>query len=924
MRLSLAVTLLLLGVTTHVFGAHFRGGTFSWKPLGQNKVLMTYNFNFNGFRDDTSEKESGHEVCTEIAKNRETLLKTEGMLHCDGCYQDDPRYQDCSKCITFNPVAMRWICTDFDKEGGWDIGGRTFEVSVPDNKLVMFFESCCFVTVQNAERKEDQGWKMITEIDLNKEDNSSPVTSPIPVQLYPQGCKYTFIIPVYDPDGDRYRCRNTDENQHECYAGGKNRDLCGKLDKVTINSDCTLEFDTSGPPGDYAVRVIIEDLDVNNDTLSKISLSFLLSISPDITKCGIPTIIEPERHGMTIPVGKRYEITIVAEAGDENQLISRIEINKPTGMTSSTLQTVDGYPLRKAIQLKWQPTRHQIGTHIVGFFAVDTAGITSGWSYVILNVVDAGYLYPVKSKSYPSEGQAVEIGRTKKWSIRFNRQVRPPTQTAYTSLINYYGTVVGRVDSSDKMQVEFNGKVTSFYMPIDEVAGELPYTLHIDEGFAIDADYVDSKFPFYSKAEQWSITINGVVLPPDNPTIVEPERHGMTIPVDKRYEIKIVAEAANENQLISRIEINKPTGMTSSTLQTVYGYPLRKAIQLNWQPTRQQIGKHTVGFSAVDTAGITSGWSYVNLNVVDAGYLYPVKSKSYPSDGQVVEIGRTKNLKKWSIRFNRQVRRPTQTVYISLSNNYGRVVGRVDSSDKMQVQFTGKDVSFNMPIYEVGGEYTLRIDEGFAIDAKYVDSKYPFYSKAEEWSITINVTPMPPGNPAIVEPERHGMTIPVDKRYEIKIVAEAANENQLISRIEINKPKGMTSSTLQTVDGYPLRKAIQLNWQPTRQQIGKHTVGFSAVDTAGITSGWSYVNLNVVDAGYLYPVEIKSYPHDGQVVELGRTMKWSIRFNRQVRRPTQVVYISLTNKKGRVVGRVDSSDKMQVEFNGKDVSFICV
>ncbi|XP_072051938.1 uncharacterized protein [Amphiura filiformis] len=407
---------------------------------------------------------------------------------------------------------MRWICTDFDIVGGWDIGGRTFEVSVPEetNRLVMFFGSCCFVEVQNAKPKEDQGWKMITEIDLNKvrQDglpNSSPVTSPIPVQLYPQGCEYRFIIPVHDPDGDKHRCRDTDENQHECYTGGKNRDLCGKLPKITIHSDCTLVFDTNGPPGDYAVRVIIEDLDDNNEPLSKISLSFLLRISPDITKCETPSIKEPERHCKTIPVGKLYETKIVADAANKDKPIFRIEINKPNGMKSSSLPSAD--PLRKAIKLTWRPTTDQIGTHIVGFFAVDTAGITSGWSYVNLNVADAGYLYPVKSKSFPTEGQVVDIGRTNRWSIRFNRQVRPPTQPAYITLMNYYDRVVGRVDSSNNTQVDFSGRNVFFEMRIDEVAGELPYTLSIDEGFAIDAAYGDSTCLFYSKAEEWKITI---------------------------------------------------------------------------------------------------------------------------------------------------------------------------------------------------------------------------------------------------------------------------------------------------------------------------------------------------------------------------------------------------------------------------------
>ncbi|XP_072050570.1 uncharacterized protein [Amphiura filiformis] len=137
--MRLAVTLLLLGVTTHVFGKHFRGGTFSWKPLNENKVEVKYSFSFNGFRDDDSPLVT-HQRCNVTEPNYGGYLKTKGSLNCEGCpHQTDKN--SCTNCVNFDPPPnndptssdMTWLCTDYDKKAGWDAGGRTFEVDVRRN-----------------------------------------------------------------------------------------------------------------------------------------------------------------------------------------------------------------------------------------------------------------------------------------------------------------------------------------------------------------------------------------------------------------------------------------------------------------------------------------------------------------------------------------------------------------------------------------------------------------------------------------------------------------------------------------------------------------------------------------------------------------------------------------------------------------------
>ena len=73
-------------------------------------------------------------------------------------------------------------------------------------------------------------------------------------------------------------------------------------------------FDTSGGPGWYAVRVMIEDLDAFGDPLSRVSLSFLLEVAPDSSTCRQPVIVAPKSTCKTIPVNELFQDTIIAEA----------------------------------------------------------------------------------------------------------------------------------------------------------------------------------------------------------------------------------------------------------------------------------------------------------------------------------------------------------------------------------------------------------------------------------------------------------------------------------------------------------------------------------------------------------------------------------------------------------------------------------
>ncbi len=54
---------------------------------------------------------------------------------------------------------------------------------------------------------------------------------------------------------------------------------------------------------------------------------------------------------------------------------------------------------------------------------------------------------------------------------------------------------------------------------------------------------------------------------------------------------------------IDRIETNKPTGMRMSGITDVEDHPLRKKVTLTWHPALHHVGRHNIGFRAVDIQG---------------------------------------------------------------------------------------------------------------------------------------------------------------------------------------------------------------------------------------------------------------------------------------------------------------------------------
>ncbi|XP_029948338.1 uncharacterized protein LOC115389057 [Salarias fasciatus] len=108
-------------------------------------------------------------------------------------------------------------------------------------------------------RGSSAAWAMMAHIDLGirsdtQESNRPPVSAMLPVVRVTRNCPRTFRLLVFDPDGDRVRCRvPTVSGSDEC-------GMCGGSAGLTLDQDsCSLEYSSSGAAGRHPVELMVED-----------------------------------------------------------------------------------------------------------------------------------------------------------------------------------------------------------------------------------------------------------------------------------------------------------------------------------------------------------------------------------------------------------------------------------------------------------------------------------------------------------------------------------------------------------------------------------------------------------------------------------------------------------------------------------------
>ncbi|KAM7424731.1 hypothetical protein PAMA_000878 [Pampus argenteus] len=146
--------------------------------------------------------------------------------------------------------------------------------------------------------------RMMAHVDLGTrsdtgETNRAPITTIVSVLRVTRNCPRSFNISVFDPDGDRVRCRvPTSSSTYEC-------GLCGLTSGFSLDQDsCSLQYTYSTRTGFHPVELMVEDFPNKHITLSY-SNGYYTSknrLSSGRRKRQLPTTIDAPTTAAAAPI----------------------------------------------------------------------------------------------------------------------------------------------------------------------------------------------------------------------------------------------------------------------------------------------------------------------------------------------------------------------------------------------------------------------------------------------------------------------------------------------------------------------------------------------------------------------------------------------------------------------------------------------
>ncbi|XP_065938380.1 integrin beta-like protein A [Magallana gigas] len=352
----------------HGMGAtHFRGGTISWKPIG-NGTKVEFSFKLGW------------------AYNRGPGCTAERI----GQFIDEviPYYWKCTTgCSTPRNIAnTSYICTGASESENWEQGENTFTYTFPGiGPYTVEFTGSDWM---NLSYGSPGRWSIGTVVNLatrndTNKPNLSPITTGKPIYVAQYGCYNEISIPVVDPNGDDVRCRWA--NGTECMS------ICEGLPYATIDyNNCTIRFMANHTSnGTFAVAVTVEDYPKSNisidgsihlttSPLSTITLQFIVEtpVLPAVNCTDKPRFVRPTLAEGTILHTDIFKSVNISFFSSGNSGIANIDLTVPAGMEYTSLQS-DVYTNYSYVHSSWIPEQNQVGFHLVCAIAKDPSGKTS-------------------------------------------------------------------------------------------------------------------------------------------------------------------------------------------------------------------------------------------------------------------------------------------------------------------------------------------------------------------------------------------------------------------------------------------------------------------------------------------------------------------------------------------------------------------
>ncbi|XP_022787832.1 uncharacterized protein LOC111327814 [Stylophora pistillata] len=480
---SLILSFIVATFLRQTMASHFRGGIVTWKPDGNitNKVI----FNFRmGFRRSFS---NSYYCDNSVVANQGIVGGgASWRAHHDKRYYSRMRVGDTG-----------YHCTDFSVQEDWTQGENSFEYTFPDEgPWLISYSSCCWISLTNG----GGNWFLSTTANLTVRPdigkiNSSPISALSPIVRHQQGCPKTITIPAEDPDGDKVRCRWSNDSQREC--GG----VCHSFKSGALDEEkCTLSLYSNAALGWHAVAITLEDFPASTTNFqsatpfSQVGLQFLVYVSPSSGPCNrAPVLIgQSPNDGSCEEVsnGNTFSCTIEAKHIDSSRRISEINTVTPLYMVISSLLNYTDQMGDTVYynNVSWNPRLSQKGRHIFCFKAMDNYGIETEERCITLLVGSNNTPSPLLYSRTPVVPQLIwswpEWFGFVNFNITFDQQIKRPRHSKFVRIV-VEGHVIYKLDTRSSSDVTFDQFTLTFRLPQRVLSMQGNYSITIDRGVVV-------------------------------------------------------------------------------------------------------------------------------------------------------------------------------------------------------------------------------------------------------------------------------------------------------------------------------------------------------------------------------------------------------------------------------------------------------
>ncbi|PFX27260.1 CUB and zona pellucida-like domain-containing protein 1 [Stylophora pistillata] len=358
------------------------------------------------------------------------------------------------------------------------------------------YSSCCWISLTNG----GGNWFLSTTANLTVRPdigkiNSSPISALSPIVRHQQGCPKTITIPAEDPDGDKVRCRWSNDSQREC--GG----VCHSFKSGALDEEkCTLSLYSNAALGWHAVAITLEDFPASTTNFqsatpfSQVGLQFLVYVSPSSGPCNrAPVLIgQSPNDGSCEEVsnGNTFSCTIEAKHIDSSRRISEINTVTPLYMVISSLLNYTDQMGDTVYynNVSWNPRLSQKGRHIFCFKAMDNYGIETEERCITLLVGSNNTPSPLLYSRTPVVPQLIwswpEWFGFVNFNITFDQQIKRPRHSKFVRIV-VEGHVIYKLDTRSSSDVTFDQFTLTFRLPQRVLSMQGNYSITIDRGVVV-------------------------------------------------------------------------------------------------------------------------------------------------------------------------------------------------------------------------------------------------------------------------------------------------------------------------------------------------------------------------------------------------------------------------------------------------------